>query len=246
MEMMMALLMLLIISFGSSFFIEPKSPFRQQPLRSTLNATPTELLKSRGYYFDLSDDKRTIAFGETVNLRAQLPCGKTGELDNFIRDPIRVASVIWSADKMEKVDSGAASVVYRLQLMRLNFLAIVLSPWVDLKMISKEMQGRPQFMMESIGFDPQISVLRSNITPESLAINIKVAGIMKASPESDQTLVGLVGFRTTGKLPLPLRIVPKRAISKSCELICRTIVASLKKTYVAKVATEFKEFQRRN
>ena len=135
---------------------------------------------------------------------------------------------IWDPKLMKDLGNH----IYRLQIMTLQFVTITLAPWVDVQMVTtlnnnnnnKNNNPTPEFIVQSIGFDPNIQILPGmRINGNALGIVIEVAGVLR--PGSDGTSVtGAIAFQTSGNLPPPLRILPDGILKAASDTINTTIV----------------------
>jgi len=95
-------------------------------------------------------------------------------VSSWLSDEKRVALSIWD----EKLIEERGDNVYRMKLMKLQFVTIQLSPTVDNRMWTEEdASGAPVFKLQSIDFDPNVQVIPGlNIPASALGIEIEVVG----------------------------------------------------------------------
>jgi hypothetical protein len=146
-------------------------------------------------------------------------------IDLWLLDENRgLAMSIWDPKLMKDLGNN----IYRLQIMTLQFVTITLAPWVDVQMrttvVPANPVNRPEFIVQSIGFDPNIQILPGmKIDGNALGIVIEVAGVLR--PGKDGTSVtGAIAFQTSGKLPPPLRLLPNAILKSASDTINTTIV----------------------
>lgn len=214
---------------------------------SSLNnneARRKELLMRRGPYFKLDGNK--IEFGATANLVTTL-CENNEPPDlssivSWLQDERSMALSIWD----EQLTQELGNHIYRLQVMTLQFVTLQVAPTVDMHMKTQYTpQGMPVFALHSVAFDPNVQLLPGmKMNAESLGIVIEVAGQLR--PTQDGTgVVGAIAFQTTGKLPLPLRLVPQTVLKKASDTINETVVNFAIKSFQKGTRANYKAFQQK-
>jgi hypothetical protein len=145
---------------------------------------------------------------------------------------------------------NGAPVLYRMQVMPLQFVTLRLSPSVDILMWTqppgKNRAGNmlpPIFKIQSTAFEPNIQLMPGMpITAESLGISIEVVGDLRPTIDG-MGVQGKISFTTKGILPGPLKIVPEGVIKVASDAINDTIVQFAIQSFQKGATTKFKEFQ---
>lgn len=219
-----------------------------------------EILKSNGSHFALNRVAGTVEFGATTKLVTRLVGPPTASsnpetrnkdrilIEKWLSDERRIANSIWKPELL--TDLGGS--VYRLQLMTLQFVTIQLAPhvdtamWVDSEPSSSSSSSTtiPVFKLQSIDFDPNIQLLPGlpGITPESLGINIEVVGELRPSPDG-RSVSGVIGFRSGGKLPTPMRLMPEGVLRGAGKIIDNTVIGFVSRAFERGAADNFRRFR---
>ncbi len=143
--------------------------------RSALGSENRNTILSRnGSYFKLDRFGGKVEFGSTAKLVTALDGADLETVSSWLSDEKRVALSIWD----EKLIEERGDNVYRMKLMKLQFVTIQLSPTVDNRMWTEEdASGAPVFKLQSIDFDPNVQVIPGlNIPASALGIEIEVVG----------------------------------------------------------------------
>lgn len=204
------------------------------------------LLSRDGPHFQLDKRSGAIEFGATVKLTTTLVEEKDGPsydlIAEWLSDERALALSIWDEDLMKEIEPS----IYQLQTMKLKFVTIELVPTVDMKMqtrFSNNDKTKPVFLLQSIAFDPNIQLLPGlSVSAEDLGIVIEVSGELR--PTKDGTGVsGRIAFQTSGMLPLPLRILPDRALQAATDSINNIIVNFAIQSFEKGSTSKYKEFR---
>jgi Protein of unknown function (DUF1997) len=203
-----------------------------------------ELLSRNGPFFRLDRTAGKIEFGATANLVTRLGSdADTDSVFSWLRDESSLALSIWDPSLISDIGNS----LYRLQVMKLQFVTLELAPWVDVEMKTvADANGSPVFKVQSVRFDPNISLLPGmRISAEALGIVIEVSGELK--PTSDgQGVTGGIAFQTTGQLPLPMRLLPEPVLRVASDSINQTIVDFAIRSFQQGATSNFREFRRRS
>jgi len=213
-----------------------------------------ELLSRNGPYFKLDRFRNKIEFGSTIKLSTKLISAVRGNdasreknynlICQWLSNEREIALSIWDSNKMK--DKG--NNIYRLEIMQLQFVTLKLKPWVDVRMETKYSDAEnniPVFTLDSVDFDPNILILPGvGVSASDLGITIEVSGELK--PGADGVGVnGIITFQTSGKLPLPLQIVPDPVLKIAADTINQTIVNFAVQSFQKGARQQFREFQRK-
>eukprot|EP00548_Thalassiothrix_antarctica_P018474 CAMPEP_0194178782 /NCGR_PEP_ID=MMETSP0154-20130528/12319_1 /TAXON_ID=1049557 /ORGANISM="Thalassiothrix antarctica, Strain L6-D1" /LENGTH=295 /DNA_ID=CAMNT_0038893853 /DNA_START=23 /DNA_END=910 /DNA_ORIENTATION=- len=202
------------------------------------------LLSRDGPYFKIDRENEAIEFGATAKLVTKLNDDENGKeyIREWLSDERRVAMSIWDEDLITPTDEES---VYKLQLMKLQFVTIQLQPTVDMRMWSRTSSktNSPVFYLQSVDFDPNIQVLPGLGTIDAKTLGIKIEVVGQLAPTSDgMGVAGRIAFQTSGKLPPPLLLLPEGIIKAASDAINNTItqfaIASFQKGAISK----YKEF----
>jgi Protein of unknown function (DUF1997) len=212
-------------------------------LSATSEARRQELLARTGPYFNLESWGGKIEFGATANLVTELGSSDEGDLiKEWLQDERALALSIWD----EKLIQERGPSIYRLQTMNLQFVTIKLAPWVDMRMKTEidPVTRKPVFTLQSIDFEPNVQIGPGmKISAESLGIVIEVVGELRPSADG-RGVTGVISFQTTGKLPAPLRIVPKKVLQAAANAINNTIVQFAVRSFEKGARQKYLEFKR--
>ena len=180
----------------------------------------------------------SVSFGATVKLSTKLPTEGKDETEVWLRDLDSVATAIWDPTKVTRLPTA-----WRLGLISLRFVTIELLPTVDVELLTRDnSKGDAVFYLSSVAFDPRVKILPGvAIKAEDLGIEINVVGQMKA--EGDEGVVGAIGFETTGKLPLPLRVLPREVLEKAGAAINKQIVKFAEGNFKENAGVVFAEWK---
>ena len=203
------------------------------------------ILNRSGSHFKLNRFNGNVEFGSTVNLITKFDYSPSYDLiSDWISDEKRVATSIWD----EKLLTEKGNSIYTLELMKLQFVTIQLSPkvdtkmWIDVSDVSGDGRNVPMFKLQSIDFDPNIELLPGlNIKPESLSIDIEVVGELQPS-ENGLGVEGKIGFVSSGELPPPMRLLPEGILKGASDLICKTVSDFAIKNFQTGARRKYKEF----
>ena len=209
------------------------------------------LLSRTGPHFKLERMSGSIEFGATANLVTQLEgividgnkaaaAPPTSEsIAAWLEDERGLALSIWDP----KLTKDLGNSVYRLQIMTLQFVTLMLAPWVDVQMktVMSEQQ-QPVFTLQSVSFDPNIQILPGmRINADALGIVIEVAGLLQQSADG-RSVTGGIAFQTTGNLPPPMRLLPDQVLKATSDTINNTVVNFAVQSFQKGAKANFKEF----
>jgi Protein of unknown function (DUF1997) len=199
------------------------------------------LLSRNGPHFDLNRSTGRIEFGATVQLVTQLDETPQPErIASFLSEERSLALSIWEESKMKEIRDS----VYQLQTMNLQFVTIQLAPTVDMKMQTRYVQNNPQqpvFLLQSVGFDPNVQVLGRSMDAHELGIEIEVSGELRPTKDG-RGVSGKISFQSSGKLPPPLRLLPEAALQAATEGINRLIVQFAIQSFETGCRSKYQEF----
>ena len=201
-----------------------------------------ELLSRNGPFFKLDRFSGKVEFGSSAKLVTKLD-GKPNPdgIKEWLSDGQGLALSIWDEDLMKELGDS----VYRLQIMKLQFVTIQLAPRVDVKMWTQtdDANGNPVFSLQSIDFDPNIQVLPGIGVPASaLGVEIDVAGELR--PTKDGTgVTGSVSFATKGLLPPPMRLLPEAALKGASDTINDSIVKLAVQSFQKGAIAKYRQYK---
>ena len=252
--MMMKGLLALLLLVSSHAFIAPSampaSTRRSAAAASSqlFSATKTEalndrrrvLLSRKGPFFNIDRSAKIIGFGATANLVTKLDEGGDETIKEWLSDERRVALSIWEEGLMTELGNQ----VFRLEIMKLQFVTLQLQPSVDVRMWTQRMQdGSPVFLLQSVAFDPKIQVLPGlSFDADSFGIQIEVVGELR--PDGKGGVTGRIAFQTTGKLTPPFRIVPDSALRAASDTINNTITQFAIRSFQKGAIGKYNEFKK--
>lgn len=223
------LLLLLCLVLTSNAFLTGtniKASTKVRNNHSTLSAVSSasrdKILKRDGSHFKLSRLSGKVEFGSTAKLVTSLDDADMASVSSWLSDEKRVAMSIWDEKLIEKMSEEN---VYRLKLMKMQFVTIQLAPTVDNLMWTETDSdtGVPVFKLQSINFDPNVQFLPGlNVPASALGIEIEVVGELRPS-QNGKGLEGKIGFMTKGNLTPPMRLLPEPALKTASAVICQTI-----------------------
>ena len=204
------------------------------------------LLSRDGPHFQLDKASGAIEFGATAKLTTKLVDDKHGPsydlIAEWLSDERALALSIWQEDLMKEIKPS----IYQLQTMKLRFVTIELAPTVEMKMqtrYSNNDKSKPVFLLQSVGFDPNIQLLPGlSVSAEELGIVIEVSGELRPSQDGSG-VSGRIAFQTSGMLPLPLRVLPNRALQAATDSINNIIVNFAIQSFEKGATSKFKEFR---
>jgi len=195
-------------------------------------------------HFDINRMKGVVEFGAATDLVTNFGNSDIDSISRWLSDERGVALSIWD----EKMLKDLGDSVYRLQLMSLQFVTIQLSPHVDVRMWtdnSGEPNSSPLFQLDSVSFDPNIQVLPGiGVSAESLGIEIKVVGELRPSKDG-KGVTGRIGFRSSGILTPPMRLLPEPALKLATITINRTITEFAVRSFQRGAIAHYRDFRRR-
>lgn len=217
-------------------------PLFSLPRRGGVSQTRRkEMISHNGPYFNLDRMGGTVEFGATANLVTQLEQeAKPDEIATWLKDGRGLALSIWDEEMIQELGES----LYRLNVMTLQFVTLQLSPWVDMEIKTvQDKNGAPVFTLQSVDFDPNIQVFPGmKMSSESLGIVIEVFGFLR--PSRDNTgVAGTIAFRTTGKLPPPLMVLPQSVLKTASDTINKTIVDFAIKSFQNGAKAKYQEFR---
>ena len=202
-----------------------------------------ELLSRNGPYFRLDRLEGGVEFGSTAKLVTKLTDEPNLEgISEWLSDGRGMALSIWDEDLISELGDA----LYRLQLMKLQFVTIQLSPSVDVEMWTQRRKedGSPLFMLQSVDFDPNIELLPGvGLSASSLGIQIEVVGQLRPSKDG-KGVTGGISFATRGNLPPPMRLLPEPALKAASDTINDTIVQFAIKSFQAGAIQKYEEFKK--
>ena len=202
------------------------------------------ILNRNGSHFKLDRMRGKVEFGSTAKLVTTLDNADLATVSSWLGDEKRVALSIWD----EKLIEERGDSVYRLKLMKLQFVTLQLEPSVDNRMwIEKdENSGVPVFKLQSVDFDPNVQFLPGMSVPASvLGIEIEVVGELFPS-SNGKGLEGKIGFLTKGNLTPPMRMLPEPALKSASSIICNTISEFAIQSFQKGARSKYREYVRQN
>mmetsp|Transcript_8131 Transcript_8131/g.11715 ORF Transcript_8131/g.11715 Transcript_8131/m.11715 type:complete len:284 (-) Transcript_8131:37-888(-) len=175
-----------------------------------------------GPFFKLDRFSGKVEFGATANLVTTLAGSNSQNLNEWIQDERRIAMSIWDKDLIREKPEN----VFELKVMTLQFVTIQLAPSVDIRMWSTTSSNSdevPQFLMQSVSFDPNIQLLPGiGMSAKDLGIEIEVVGELQPTQDG-KGVVGKIAYRSKGVLPPPMRLLPEGAIKAAGNTISDTV-----------------------
>jgi hypothetical protein len=219
-----------------------ESSRRPKATSASTNTRRQELLSRNGPHFRLDRFRGKVEFGATAKLVTELGSGANNEsISTWLRDERGLAQSIWDPSLIKDLGNS----IYRLQVMKLQFVTLQLAPWVDVEMSTIQgIDDSPVFVLQSVGFDPNIEVLPGmRVSADALGILIEVSGELRASPDG-RGVAGGVAFQTSGELPPPMRVLPEAALKAASDAINQTIVRFAVQSFQKGATANFKAFLR--
>uniref|UniRef100_A0A7S1FQZ3 START domain-containing protein n=1 Tax=Corethron hystrix TaxID=216773 RepID=A0A7S1FQZ3_9STRA len=211
-----------------------------RPLSPEDQRIRAKILNRRGDHFDLNPFAGKIEFGATSVLRTRLDGADAPSVAAWLRDPAAVAGSIW--DDKTLLDGAD---LWRLNVMRLQFVSLALAPTVDVRMYTEERERGPAFVVQSRGFDPNVEILGMGVDAASLGIEIRVCGELRAAGDGSG-LEGRIGFMTSGLLPPPMRLLPPPALKAASGVINGQIMNFAKRSFEKGARAEYEKFRQSN
>jgi hypothetical protein len=182
-----------------------------------------------------------VEFGATANLVTKLNPQQPDlpAVQSWLGDERRVALSIWD----EKLIQELGSNVFRLKVMKLQFVTIQLQPSVDVKMWTEvSSDGNPTFRLQSVAFEPNLQVLPGvNLSASSLGIKIEVVGELQPTPDG-KGVTGKISFTTSGNLPPPMRLLPEPVLKAASDTINQTITQFAIQSFQRGAIAKYQEF----
>ena len=253
-------ILLFVVFFRLGFaFVDRSAITKRHVAFSSSSARTAQMSKARratlmsrqGPYFQLDRASGDIEFGATASLVTTLTQpARSDDTDDsiaaWLQDERNLALSLWDPNLIEEKEDS----VYRLQLMTLQFVTIQLAPWVDMQMKTYQAKSKsdptrtlPIFRLQSLQFDPNLRVLPGvRVTADSLNLVIDVAGEMRPTP-CGTGVAGSIAFATTGKLPLPLRVLPARALQAASHRINTTVAQFALQSFQKSAQANYLAFQ---
>lgn len=207
---------------------------------SPVDARRKEILSRKGPFFELNRNDGTVAFGATANLVTELDnAGNSDDIKEWLQDERSLALSIWDEELIQEKGGN----LYRLQIMKLQFVTLKLQPWVDTRMKTvKNSKGDPVFTLQSEAFDPNVELLPGmQVSAESLGIVIEVSGQLQATADG-KGVTGKIAFQTSGALPGPLRVLPESALKGASDSINQTVVNFVVRSFQTGARKNFGDF----
>lgn len=197
------------------------------------------ILRREGTHFKLNRFSGRVEFGSTANLITSFDNADMKSVQMWLSDEKQVAMSIWD----EKLIRDLGNNMYRLKLMKLQFVTITLAPEVDNRMWTEQDTSLgPVFKLQSMGFDPKIQLAPGlNIPASSLKIDIEVVGELKAC-KNGKGVEGKIAFLSSGDLPPPLRLLPEPALKAASDTICKTVSDFAIKSFQMGARNKYREF----
>lgn len=201
------------------------------------------ILRREGTHFQLNRFTGRVEFGSTANLITSFDNADMKSVQMWLSDEKRVAMSIWDETLIRDLGDN----MYRLKLMKLQFVTIALAPEVDNRMWTEQDTSLgPVFKLQSMGFDPKIQLAPGlNIPASSLKIDIEVVGELKAC-KNGKGVEGKIGFVSSGDLPPPLRLLPEPALKAASDTICKTVSDFAIKSFQMGARNKYREFRLSN
>jgi hypothetical protein len=196
-------------------------------------------------FFDIDQSKTKIEFGASIDLVTNLEeQGDREAIEEWLRDGRTLALSIW--DDIEELSEN----MYKLRIMKLQFVTLQLQPTVDVQMktvtarsVKDPQREFPLFRLQSIDFDPHLEVLPGmRITAETLGIVIHVVGDLRPTIDG-RGVTGKVSFATTGNLPPALAILPQGVLKTTANSINKTIISFASKSFENGARARYEQFR---
>jgi Protein of unknown function (DUF1997) len=200
-----------------------------------------QLLQRNGPFFQLNRMGGQVEFGATANLVTKLNPQQPDlpAVQSWLGDERRVALSIWD----EKLIQELGQNVFKLKVMKLQFVTIQLQPSVDVKMWTEvSSDGNPTFRLQSVAFEPNLQVLPGiNLSASSLGIKIEVVGELQPTPDG-KGVTGKITFTTSGILPPPMRLLPEPVLKAASDTINQTITQFAIQSFQRGAIAKYQEF----
>ena len=200
-----------------------------------------QLLQRNGPFFQLNRMGGKVEFGATVNLITQLNSEEADlpSVQAWLSDERRVALSIWEERLIQELSQN----VFRLKVMKLQFVTIQLQPSVDVKMWTEvASDGNPTFRLQSVAFDPNLQVLPGvSLNASTLGIKIEVVGELKPTLDG-KGVMGKITFTTSGILPTPMRFLPEPVLKAASDTINQTITKFAIQSFQRGAIAKYQEF----
>lgn len=202
-----------------------------------------QLLQRDGPFFQLNRNGGNVEFGATADLITQLNPQRPDlpSVNAFLSDEGRVAFSIWDKKLIQEIDKN----VFRLKVMKLQFVTIQLQPSVDVKMWTEVSPGdSPVFRLQSVAFEPNLQVVPGlSLSAKSLGIKIEVVGELQPTVDG-KGVTGKITFTTSGILPPPMRLLPEPILKAASDAINQTITKFAIQSFQKGALSNYKEFLR--
>lgn len=226
-------------------------PGRPRRLCSALRASKIseerrkELMSRDALYFNIDQWKTSIEFGASIDLVTNLEdTGDREAIEEWLRDGRTLALSIW--DDIEELSEN----LYKLRIMKLQFVTLQLQPTVDVQMetvtarsVKDPQREFPLFRLQSVDFDPHLEVLPGmKIAAETLGIVIHVVGDLRPTTNG-KGVTGKVSFATTGNLPPALAILPQGVLRAAANSINKTIISFASRSFENGARTRYEQFR---
>ena len=200
-----------------------------------------QLLQRNGPFFQLNRMGGQVEFGATANLVTKLNPQQPDlpAVQSWLGDERRVALSIWD----EKLIQELGQNVFKLKVMKLQFVTIQLQPSVDVKMWTEiSSDGNPTFRLQSVAFEPNLQVLPGiNLSASSLGIKIEVVGELQPTPDG-KGVTGKITFTTSGILHPPMRLLPEPVLKAASDTINQTITQFAIQSFQRGAIAKYQEF----
>lgn len=205
-----------------------------------------ELLQRNGPFFQLNKLNGQVEFGSTAELTTQL--NDIGGIEswnmvaNWLKDSDSIAMSIWDPKNIIRLDNS----IYRLLVMKLQFIIFSVQPTVDMKMKTEYYNNdinKPIFIIQSIQFNPNVQLLPGTLPMniDSLGITIEVVGRLVPS-KNGKGVTGCISFATCGILPKILQILPNNILRIATDTINETIVQFAIKSFESGAIDKYQQF----
>lgn len=232
-------------SRGFSIAAPPRRHFSALHASKITEERRKELMSRDELYFNIDTSKNSIEFGASVDLVTNLEeTGDMEAIEEWLRDGRTLALSIW--DDIEELSEN----LYKLRIMKLQFVTLQLQPTVDVQMktvtarsVKDPQREFPLFRLQSVDFDPHLEVLPGmKIAAESLGIVIHVVGDLRPTQDG-RGVTGKVSFATTGKLPPALAILPQGVLRTAANSINKTIISFASKSFENGAKARYEQFR---